>query len=376
MIALGAAQRRRYADRVTAPVDIEGRSPGGFTAIPEVDLRRWDGSPAQQQALADDLRAIAHHVGFFQLVGHGVPDALRARYFDALAEFFALPEPVKATIDKARSRHFRGWERVGAELTDNRVDHREQLDLSTEWPPHPGDAQPPYLRLDGPNQWLADDVLPGFRSVVAEMIGRLGALADRLMEVLSVGLGLAPGHLRAVFGERPHSLVKLISYPPTPPGEAGVNAHHDAGFLTLLMQHGVGGLQVLNGTGDWIDVPPRGDAFVVNLGEMLQRMTGNYMVATTHRVIASQPRFSSAYFHGPDLRTVLNPLELAPAFAQAVAASPRHAGAGFMAKRHELVAGASGTSSTSADTYGQQLWNYYQRSYPGNVRLHYPDLVE
>ena len=64
------------------------------------------------------------------------------------------------------------------------------------------------------------------------------------MEVMSVGLGLAPDHLREVFGERPLSFAKLISYPPTPPGEAGVNAHHDAGFLTLLMQHEVGGLQV------------------------------------------------------------------------------------------------------------------------------------
>ena len=142
------------------------------------------------------------------------------------------------------------------------------------------------------------------------------------------------------------------------------------------MQHGVGGLQVENPDGDWIDVPPRDDAFVVNLGEMLQRMTGNYFVATTHRVIAAEPRFSSGYFHGPDLRTPLEPLPLAPEFAAAVAASPRHAGAGFMAKRDELLAGQGGTSSTSADTYGQQLWNYYQRSYPANVRAHYPDLAE
>ena len=96
-------------------------------------------------------------------------------------------------------------------------------------------------------------------------------------------------------------------------------------------------------------MPPRDDAFVVNLGEMLQRMTGNYFVATTHRVIATEPRFSSGYFHGPDLRTPLEPLPLGAELAAAVAASPRHAGAGFMAKRHELLAGQGGTSSTSAD---------------------------
>jgi isopenicillin N synthase-like dioxygenase len=141
------------------------------------------------------------------------------------------------------------------------------------------------------------------------------------------------------------------------------------------MQHGVPGLQVENPDGDWIDVPPRDDALVVNLGEMLQRMTGNYFVATTHRVIATEARFSSGYFHGPDLRTPLEPLPLAPEFVAAVAASPRHAAAGFMAKREELLAGESGTRSTSADTYGQQLWNYYQRSYPENMRIHHPDCV-
>ena len=91
---------------------------------------------------------------------------------------------------------------------------------------------------------------------------------------------------------------------------------------------------------------------------------------------AGEPRFSSGYFHGPDLRTRLQPLPLAPRYAAAVAASAHHAGAGFMAKRTELLAGDRGTSSTSADTYGQQLWNYYQRSYPANLRAHYPDLAE
>jgi isopenicillin N synthase-like dioxygenase len=201
-------------------------------------------------------------------------------------------------------------------------------------------------------------------------------VASELMEVLSIGLGLEPDHLRHVFGERTLSFAKLICYPPTPAGEAGVNAHHDAGFLTLLMQHGVAGLQVLNPAGDWIDVPPRDDAFVVNLGEMLQQMTGNYVVATTHRVIATEARYSSGYFHGPALRTPLRPLPLGPEFAAAVAASPRHAGAGFMAKRHELLAGRGGTTSSSADVYGQQLWNYYLRSYPDNVRAHHPDVAE
>jgi isopenicillin N synthase-like dioxygenase len=114
---------------------------------------------------------------------------------------------------------------------------------------------------------------------------------------------------------------------------------------------------------------------VVNLGEMLQAMTGNYLVATTHHVISPAQRYSSAYFHGPDLRTSLAPVELATEFSAAVAASPWHRDAGFMAKREELLQGRSGTASETAPVYGQQLWNYYLRSYPDVVRRHYPELV-
>src|SRR4029077_18835614 len=104
------------------------------------------------------------------------------------------------------------------------------------------------------------------------------------------------------------------------------------------------------------------------LGEMLQAMTGNYVVATTHRVIATEERYSSGYFHGPDLRARLDPLPLAPAVSAAVAASPRHAGAGFMAKRDELVAGRGGIASTPAGVYGEQVWDYYRRSCHGTRR--------
>ncbi len=345
-----------------------------FSTIPEIDISPARlGNEVERAALIDELRQVCHEVGFFHLVGHGVPVEFLDRYTAQLQAFFALPESVKAAIDKVNSRHFRGWERVGAELTDNRTDYREQIDLSGEHPPYPADIEPAYLRLDGPNQWLADEELPGFRATVEEWFRRLGALADELMGLLALGLGLDQGHFRRAFGERPLPFVKLISYPRTPEGEAGVNPHHDAGFLTILLQDRVGGLQARNPDGEWIDVPPRRDAFVVNLGEMLQALTGNYFVATTHRVFATEPRFSSAYFHGPDLRTVLTPLDLDPSFADAVASSPRHANAGFMAKRDELLAGQSGIASASAAVYGEQLWNYYRRSYPDNMARHYPD---
>ncbi|MEY2754498.1 MAG: hypothetical protein RJB65_856 [Actinomycetota bacterium] len=345
-----------------------------MSSIPAFSLRRWrDATVDERPAVAAEFMEMCHGIGFFHLVDHGVADGLVDEYFRLLEAFFTLPVEVKQTIEKSRSRHFRGWERLGSELTNNRVDHREQIDLATENVPWPDDALPLYLRLDGPNQWLDDDVLPGFRTTITTFLDLMDSLAWELMDVMTLGLGLEAGTFRRLFGERPFSLAKLIHYPATPEGEAGVNPHNDAGFLTLLMPHGVGGLEALAPDGTWISADPPPGAFVCNMGEMLQAITGNYVVAATHRVIAHERRFSTAYFHGPDLRTSLEPLPLDPRFAAAVDASPRHRSAGFMAKRDELLAGRDDIASTSAPCFGQQLWNYYVRSYPDNVAQYYAD---
>lgn len=358
---------------MTAPTAPPGL---GFTEIPVVSMAAWRGSPAERQEFADSLVRACHEVGFFLLVDHGIEQELIDRYFAALTSFFALPTRTKELMAKANSRHFRGWEAIGAELTNNRVDYREQIDLSSEHPARNADVTPAYLRLDGPNQWLPDDVLPGFQQTVMAYFDRLSELADEVMSVLAVGLRLSPDTFTERFGEQPLSFMKLISYPPTPPGQAGVNGHHDAGFLTLLMQHGVGGLQVENQRGEWVDVPPRDDAFVVNLGEMLQSMTGNYLVATNHRVISPSQRYSSAYFHGPDLRSSLEPLTMDEEFIAAVEASPRHREAGFMARREQLLGGQEGLAGSSVSVFGEQMWNYYVRSYPDLVRAHYPETLD
>ena len=347
----------------------------GFRTIPVVSLAEWTLPGADRARFADELQSICHEIGFFQLVDHGVDERFVEAYFDGLRAFFALADTVKMCVDKKNSPWFRGWERVGSELTDNRVDHREQIDVWTEHPPHPRDVDPDYLRLEGPNQWLDEATLPGFRALVERFQREMAAIADLLLGAISVGLGLPEDHLTHVFGDRRSSLVKLIHYPPTPIGEAGVNAHHDAGFLTLLWQHGVRGLQVLNDDNEWIDVEPTPGAIVVNLGEILQSMTGNYFVATTHRVIATEERYSSGYFHGPDLRTRLDLLPLDERFSERVEASPRHREAGFMARRAELLAGEHGIGSTRAVTYGEQLWNYFTRSYPDLVERHHADVV-
>ena len=106
---------------------------------------------------------------------------------------------------------------------------------------------------------------------------------------------------------------------------------------------------------------------------MLQAITGNYYVATPHRVFTASERFSLGYFHGPSLDTKLSQIDLAPEFTEAVKSSPRHSSAGFMASADDTNRGVSDMAGDQkASTYGEQLWNYFHRSYPENMSLHYP----
>ncbi len=346
------------------------------TRIPTIDLSRRFGTPDEQQALADELVAIYHDIGFAVLVNHGLPVAESGetyldRVFSMMAEFFALDDEQKLLIDKRQSRHFRGWEAVGTEFTNNRPDIREQIDIWSERPALAPDVDPPYLRLLGPNQWLPDDVMTGQRELTLDWFERLGELADDVLRLFAMGLGLDADHFCHAFGDDAMSLTKFINYPPTPDGAAGVNAHNDTGFITLLAAGSTPGLQVLDPTGDWIDVPIVPDSFVLNIGEMLQAMTGNYLVATGHRVITSAPRMSAAYFHGPSLGTPLTPIDLDQRFVDAVQASERHRSAGYMATKEQTDAGVGDMASPEhTDTYGAQLWNYFSRSYPEMMHRH------
>ena len=344
--------------------------------IPVVSLEAMHGNLEQRRALAHEITAICHNVGFLVVVDHGVPVRLLDDVFAAMDRFFALPEVDKSSIDKRNSPHFRGWETVGTEYTNNRPDIREQIDLWTEWDPRERDVEPFYLRLLGPNQWPPASVQEGLPELMSEWFTRMAEVASKLLGLLAIGLDLADDHFEKLFGHEPMSLTKLIHYPPTPPGAAGVNAHHDTGFLTVLAPGPTPGLQVEMPSGDWVDIPAVPGGLVINLGEMLQGLTGNYLLATPHRVITADERLAAGYFHGPSLDLALDPLPLAARYRDAVAASARHRGAGFMARREETESGVGDMrSSHHAATYGEQLWNYFARSYPHNMAAHHADLV-
>lgn len=343
-----------------------------FRQIPIVDMSRQDPS----LNVAQSIRDVCHNVGFFYVTNHGVDDSLCTSYLDATKRFFALAEKEKQRIHKKHSPHFRGWEQLGSELTNNEIDYREQLDIGAEREAL-SNPDPHYMRLVGPNQWPHDDVLPGFRDTITDYMKQMEKLARKILGLLSNSLGLDAGHIEHVFGQDPMPYCKLICYPITPGDKSGVGAHKDAGFLSLLLQDEIGGLQAQNSIGEWIDVAPIPGTFAINLGEMLQIMTQNYYVATPHRVVnrnAGRKRYSMAYFYNPDLNTRLELLPIADEWLEATQASAHHASAGLMASADQMNAGIQGMEGTNEHTiYGYKYWERWVRSYPDIARKHYPE---
>ncbi|MEV0976889.1 2-oxoglutarate and iron-dependent oxygenase domain-containing protein [Streptomyces sp. NPDC049915] len=283
-----------------------------YQQLPIIDLSAADRGPQARALLHAQLHSAAHDVGFFQLVGHEVTEAETDRLVGAMRRFFALPKAERLALDNVDSPHFRGYTRTGDELTGGRQDWRDQLDIGAERPARvPGPGEPPYWWLQGPNQWPAG--LPELREAALAWIERLSGVAERLLRELLLAIGAPGGFYDPIFGESAHPHLKLVRYPGSAGDGAGqgVGAHKDYGFLTLLLQDQVGGLQVQREDGFFHDVPPVEGAFVVNLGELLEVATNGYLLATRHRVVSppgATERFSVPFFYNPRLDARVEPL--------------------------------------------------------------------
>lgn len=315
-------------------------------ALPVVDLGE---EPA---VLRQRLGQVAHEVGFFYLTGHGVPEDLISRLLAESRRFFALPQANKDAIAMVNSPHFRGYTRLGGELTGGAVDWREQIDIGPERLPLTGPSET-YLRLQGPNQWPA--ALPELPAVIAEWDAALARVGRTLLRHWAAALGNPAEVFDAAFAEVPATLIKVIRYPGRADSAQGVGAHRDAGVLTLLLaEPGSRGLQVRGPDSEFVDVDPLPGALIVNIGEMLEIASGGYLRATEHRVrIQDTERLSVAYFFNPRLDAQLPVLRL-PA---------------------ELAARARGvTDDPSNDriyaVYGRNAWKSRVRAHPDVAAAH------
>ncbi|WP_439943315.1 isopenicillin N synthase family dioxygenase [Streptomyces sp. BBFR115] len=283
-----------------------------YQQLPVIDLAAADRGPQARALLHAQLHSAAHDVGFFQLVGHGVTQAETDALLTAMHAFFKLPEADRLALDNVRSPHFRGYTRTGDERTAGARDWRDQLDIGAERPARvPAPGEPAYWWLQGPNQWPA--ALPELRTAALHWIDRLSGVARRLLHELLTAIGAPADFYDPVFGEHAHPQLKLVRYPGSADDGSGqgVGAHKDYGFLTLLLQDEIGGLQVQREDGRFHDVPPIPGAFVVNLGELLEVATNGYLLATNHRVVSppgATERFSVPFFYNPRLDARVAPL--------------------------------------------------------------------
>ncbi|MGE3286850.1 MAG: isopenicillin N synthase family dioxygenase [Pseudonocardia sp.] len=319
---------------------------------------------SREPRFLEQLRSALHEVGFCQLTHFGAAPGQADELMELTRRFFALPERERLALDNRRSPHFRGYTRLGHEITAGRPDAREQLDFAPEQPPVPRERwDAPYRLLEGPNQW-PDAALPQLRPAVLGWAESLSRAATELTRAIAASLGLPRTHFDAVF-DRPHWFGKLIRYVGRASDGAdaqGVGPHADWGFLTLLLQDGTGGLQALpSRTGEWVDVPPHPGALVVNVGEMLEVATHGYLVSTVHRVLPCEPgstRQSIGFFWSPRLEAVLDPVPLTP----------------------ELAAHAPGITESEHNAllprFGDNALKGWFRSHPEVAARHHADLVE
>lgn len=292
-------------------------------SVPVLDLstaRRADGS--FDPDFLDRLRHAAHHVGFFQLTGYGAAPGQVDDLFRVTAEFFRLPEEEKLALHNQNSPHWRGYSAIAAERTQGRPDSREQLDFSPDRAPVPaeriGEGEE-YWHLQGRNQWPAS--MPELERTAMAWTALMDRVGEELLGALSVAIGLDEDHFAEAFDGDRAWMAKLAHYVGgvAEAGAQGVGLHADDGFITLLLQDEVGGLEVRpHGQDAWLPVEPIPGALVVNLGEMLEVATDGYLMATIHRV-QSPPegvdRYSVPFFYSPRLDAVIEKVELPPALA-------------------------------------------------------------
>ena len=282
-----------------------------FTSVPIVDISGLRSpSRAERERVAADIGQAARDVGFLYVSGSGVDEALFERLLDAAKRFFALPVEEKMRSYIGLSRCHRGYVPVGEEGVETGMpDLKEAFDTALDLPPD----DPDYLAgnpMLGPNTWPD---LPGFAEAVTAYYDAVLEVGHRLLWAFAVALGEDPGVFSRHATKTPSQL-RLVHYPYNPDAEdgQGIGAHTDYECFTLLKPTGPG-LEVLNGAGEWIDVPPVAGTFVVNIGDMLELWTNGAFVATSHRVRkVVEERYSFPLFFNVDYDTEVQPL---PQFA-------------------------------------------------------------
>ncbi len=262
-------------------------------------MRAFDPTAGRQQSFVRELGAALREIGFVSLVGHAITEATLAAAYDASRAFFALPLPVKRRYHIEGGAGARGYTGFGIERAKDQADP----DLKEFW--HVGRelAVPPTHPLA--NVWPAE--LPDFKPAMLALYGALDVLGARLLTAIALHLDLPATHFADKI-DHGNSILRPLHYPPLAREARGVRsaAHEDINLITLLVGAGEPGLEALTREGQWLPIATPADQIVVNVGDMLQRLTNHVLPSTTHRVIdpgepwSSRSRYSMPFFLHPN----------------------------------------------------------------------------
>jgi len=277
--------------------------------VPTLDIRRYD---TDRNAFVAEIGAAYREFGFCCISGHGIARDLIDGSYDVFQRFFALPTETKMKYHIAGAGGARGYTPFKVETAKD----SQYADLKEFW--HIGREIPrdsKFADVMPPNIWPSE--VPEFRQYGYGLYEALDQLGTRVLRALALHIG-EPENFFEDKTDVGNSILRPIHYPPItqddiPNVRAG--AHEDINFITLLVGASAEGLEVLTREGEWLPITTEGDAIVVNIGDMLQRLSNHVFPSTTHRVVnprnenARKPRYSVPFFLHPNPDVVLDPLD-------------------------------------------------------------------
>ncbi len=268
------------------------------TQVPLLSLADQAGDP---DGLAAGLGASFERFGFAMVSDHGVPDAVVERAWAMTRAFFDLPEDEKRGYFVEGGGGARGYTPFKTEIAKGAT----HVDLKEFW--HVGRELAAGHRFEkdmAPNIW--PDRPEGFREAFLDLFAALDEAGLKLLSAIARHLKLDPDWFEHAVDDG-NSVLRLLHYPPVSPDapEVRAGAHEDINLITLLLGAEEAGLELLEKNGTWLPVKPPEGAMVVNVGDMLQRLTNHVLPSTTHRVVNPAPerrgfsRYSMPYFLHP-----------------------------------------------------------------------------
>lgn len=264
-------------------------------SVPTLSLTRQASDPEGfAQAIGDSFQTF----GFAVVADHGIDPALIAKTWELTRAFFALPVETKLKYVLPGMGGARGYTPFGIEIAKDADKH----DLKEFW--HVGRDLPPGHRFrDHMPDNIWPEEIPEFRETLQAIFAAFDTAGNKLLSAIARYLGLGPDWFEPAV-ENGNSVMRLLHYPPIPVDADGIRAgaHEDINLITLLLGAEEAGLQLLTKSGEWLPIFPPEGAMVINVGDMLQRLTNNRLPSTTHRVINPPPerrhipRYSMPFF--------------------------------------------------------------------------------